>query len=102
ALKCSRCMIMLCGKMPMININPIRYWKLREYCNPRDNEVLESHRFGTFVQEPLKNSSRSSNESSVLQFSGERRDYEDKIVFTVTGKLQELLLRVDSLTLEKQ
>ena len=25
----------------------------------------------------------------------------DKIVFTVTGKLQELLLRVDGLTLEK-
>ena len=43
------------------------------------------------------------DESSVLQLSGERENDErmDNIVLTVTGKLQELLLRVDGLTVEK-
>lgn len=68
---------------------------LENYCNLRDNEVLESHRFlNTPYQEPfdiflteLKTRAASCN------FQEKDRMMRDNIVFTVTGKLQELLLR---------
>ena len=77
--------------------------KLQSYCNPRSNEVLESHRFWKLpYQDPfdsfltdLKTRAASCN------FKEPDRMMRDKIVFTVTGKLQELLLREDKLTLER-
>ena len=77
--------------------------KLQSYCNPRSSEVLESHRFWKLsYQEPfdsfltdLKTRAASCN------FQEPDRMMRDKIVFSVTGKLQELLLREDKLTLER-
>ncbi|KAL9970099.1 hypothetical protein ACROYT_G022422 [Oculina patagonica] len=76
---------------------------LENYCNPRDNEVLESHRFwNTPYQEPFdKFLTELKTRAASCNFQEKDRMMRDKIVFTVTGKLQELLLRVDSLTLEK-
>ena len=74
---------------------------LENYCNPRDNEVLESHRlWNTPYQEPF-DKFLTELKSSVLQLPRETRTMRDKIVFTVTGKRQELFPRVDCLTLEK-
>lgn len=79
------------------------FQKLQSYCNPRSNEVLESHRFWKLpYQDPfdsfltdLKTRAASCN------FKEPDRMMRDKIVFTVTGKLQELLRREDKLTLER-
>ena len=80
--------------------------KIEAYCNPRKNEVLESHRFWS-VQfdesqgfEPFLTEIRAKSES--CNYNNEKnRMIRDKIVFTMTGKLQELLLREDALDLEK-
>ena len=76
---------------------------LEKYCNPRDNEVLESHRFWNIpYQEPFdKFLTELKTRAASCNFLEKDRMMRDKIVFTVTGKLQELLLRVDGLTLEK-
>ena len=76
---------------------------LENYCNPRDNEVLESHRFwNTPYQEPFdKFLTELKMRAASCNFQEKDRMMRDKIVFTVTGKLQELLLRVYGLTLEK-
>ena len=76
---------------------------LENYCNPRDNEVLESHRFWNMqYQEPFdKFLTELKTRAASCNFQEKDRMTKDKIVFTVTGKLQELLLRVDGLTLEK-
>ena len=76
---------------------------LENYCNPRDNEVLESHRFWNIqYQEPFdKFLTELKTRAASCNFQERDRMMRDKIVFTVTGKLQELLLRVDGLTLEK-
>ncbi|KAL9961182.1 hypothetical protein ACROYT_G030080 [Oculina patagonica] len=70
---------------------------LENYCNPRDNEVLESHRFwNTPYQEPFdKFLTELKTRVASCNFQEKDRMMRDKIVFTVTGKLQELLLRVD-------
>ena len=79
--------------------------KLHDYCNPRQNEVLESHRFWSVKLEEhssfehflteLRNRVESCN------FKEKDRMLRDKIVFSASGKLQELLLREDKLDLEK-
>lgn len=82
------------------------YEKLENYCNPRKNEVLESHRFWktsmdeypTF--ECFLTELRKRVESCNFQDSSDRM-IRDKIVFTADGKLQELLLREDKLDLAK-
>ncbi|XP_033730983.1 uncharacterized protein K02A2.6-like [Pecten maximus] len=76
---------------------------LEKYCNPRDNEVLESHRFWNLpYQEPFDIFlTEMKTRVSACNFQEKERMMRDKIVFTVTGKLQELLLREDKLTLEK-
>ena len=75
---------------------------LEKYCNPRGNEVLESQRFwNTPYQEPFdKFLTELKTRAASCNFQDKDRMMRAKIVFTVTGKLQELLLRVDSLTLE--
>ena len=76
---------------------------LEKYCNPRDNEVIESHRFWNIpYQEPFtKCLTELKTSAAARNFQEKDRMLRDKIVFTVTGKLQELLLRLDSLTLDK-
>ena len=76
---------------------------IENYCNPRDNKVLESHRFwDTPYQEPFdKFLTELKTRATSCNFQEKDRIMRDKIMFTLTGKLQELLLRVDGLTLEK-
>ncbi|XP_022797624.1 uncharacterized protein LOC111335894 [Stylophora pistillata] len=76
---------------------------LEKYCNPRDNEVMESHRFWNIeYQEPFdKLFTELQRRITACNFLEKDRMLRDKIVFTVTGKLQELLLREDNLTLDK-
>lgn len=77
---------------------------IEKYCNPRENEVLESHRFWNLgYQEPFdKFLTELKTRASSCNFrEAKDRMIRDKVVFTMTGKLQELLLREDNLTLEK-
>ncbi|KAL5017694.1 hypothetical protein ScPMuIL_005222, partial [Solemya velum] len=76
---------------------------LQKYCNPRDNEVLESFRFWNMsYEEPFdKFLTALKSRATACNFQEKERMMRDKIVFTVTGKLQELLLREDKLTLDK-
>ena len=78
--------------------------KIEKYCNPRKNEVAETDKFWSlkyfepfdaFVTE-LRTRASSCNFSPL-----EDRMLRDKIVFTVQGKMKQLLLRDDDLTLEK-
>lgn len=77
--------------------------KLEEYCNPRKNEVVESHRFWSvpFQQnfEPFLTEIRASAEN--FNFKDQERMLRDKIVFSMSGKIQELLLREDKLDFEE-
>ena len=78
--------------------------KLKEYCNPRQNEVIQSHRFWNVQwQEPFDvflTELRTRAEDCNFQAQKERM-IRDKVVFTVSGKLQERLLREDKLDLKK-
>ena len=76
---------------------------LDNYCNPRDNEVLESHTlWNTPYQESFaKFLTDLKTRAASCSFQEKDRMMRDKIVFTVTRKLQELLLGVDGLTIEK-
>ena len=77
--------------------------KLGEYCNPRKNVVMESHRFWKLSwSEPFHaylTQLRSRVEA--CEYHDANRMIRDKIVFTAPGKLQEILLRETQLTLDK-
>ena len=77
--------------------------KLEEYCNPRQNEVLQSFRFWQVpFQEPFDTFlTKLYSYADSCNFKEKERMIRDKIVFTVTGKQQELLLRETSLDLKK-
>ncbi|CAB4039220.1 Retrovirus-related Pol poly [Paramuricea clavata] len=77
--------------------------KLEEYCNPRQNEVLQSFRFWQVpFQEPFHTFlTKLYSYADSCNFKEKERMIRDKIVFTVTGKQQELLLRETSLDLKK-
>ncbi|CAC5397952.1 unnamed protein product [Mytilus coruscus] len=77
--------------------------KLEAYCNPRKNEVLESHRFWMVpYQEPFDNFlTELRTRANSCNFQEKDRMMRDKIIFSVTGKLQELLLREDKINLDK-
>ena len=76
---------------------------LERYCNPREHEVIEYHRFWDIpYQEPFdKFLTELKTREAACNFLEKDRMLRDKIVFTVTGKLQELLFREDNLTLDK-
>nr|XP_022314409.1 uncharacterized protein K02A2.6-like [Crassostrea virginica] len=79
--------------------------KLKQYCNPRTNEVIESHRFWSMEwQEPFDLFlTELRNRADQCNF-GEAKDrlIRDKIIFMSQGKLLEQLLKeTDILTLEK-
>ena len=77
--------------------------KIKEYCDSQQNEVLQTFKFWNLpLQEPfdcfltdLRRKADSCN------FTETDRMIRDKIVFTVTGKLQERLLRESGLDLKK-
>lgn len=85
--------------------NPVKVLeKLEAFCIPRQNEVLQTHRFwncpahepfDSFLTE-LRHKAESCNFGNMVD-----RMIRDKIVFSSTGRLQELLLREDDLTLAK-
>ena len=62
---------------------------LENYCSPRDNEVLEPHRFWNIqYQEPFdKFLTELKTRAASCNFQERDRMMRDKIVFTVTGKL---------------
>lgn len=77
--------------------------KIEQHCNPRRNEVAESHKFwSTKYVEPfdqflieLRINAASCN------FREDDRMIRDKIVFSCSEKMQQLLLRDDGLDLKK-
>lgn len=78
--------------------------QLQKFCNPRKNEVLETHRFWNVqYQDQFDNflTELRTRAASCNFDANQDRMIRDKIVFTVTGKLQELLLREDDLDLVK-
>ena len=100
----SRCTILLFGHSDGDKDKPDKVLEaLERYCNPRDNEVIESHRFWNIpYQEPLDKFLRELKmRAAACNFLEKDRMLRDKIVFTVTGRLQELLLREDNWTLDK-
>ena len=82
-------------------INYSKNWKA--IVTPEKNEVLESHRFWNVrYQEPFDNFlTELRTRASSCNFDNKDRMIRDKIVFTVQGKLKELLLREDKLSLDK-
>ena len=81
------------------------YSNIESYCNPRKNEVLESHRFWNCRLEDFTSFEHFLTELrkrvESCNFTEKDRMIRDKIVFSTSGKLQELLLREDKLELEK-
>lgn len=75
------------------------YEQIEKYCNPGKNEVLKSHRFWTPNMEEYLSFEHFLTEIrkrvESCNFSDKSRMMRDKIVFSATGKLQELLLRED-------
>ena len=70
--------------------------KLAEYCSPRSNEVIETHRFWNMTyHEPFDSFLTDLRSRANLCNFGDMKDrmLRDKIVFSVTDKVQELLLR---------
>ena len=79
--------------------------QIHAYCNPRKNEVLESHRFWCLRLEdfPLFEHflTELRKKAETCNFGETDRMIRDKIVFSASGKLQELLRREDKLDLPK-
>ena len=77
--------------------------KLEEYCNPRENEVFQSFRFWNIpFHEPFDVFlTELYSRAASCNFKEKDRMIRDKIVFSVSGKLQELLLRETNLDLKK-
>ena len=81
------------------------FQKVKEYCNPRKHKVVESHRFwSVFYQnaqgfEQMFTEIRKRAES--CNFAENECMMRDKIVFSVVGKVQELLLQEEHLDVKK-
>jgi hypothetical protein len=77
--------------------------KLEEYCIPRKNEVLESFRFWrTDYKEPFSSFvTELRRRADLCNFQEKERMIRDKIVFSVSKRLQERLLKEKDLTLQK-
>ena len=85
------------------NSSNVLLTKLSEYCNPRKNVVMESHRFWKLYRsEPFDAYlTQLRNRAESCEYQDPNRMIRDKIVFTAPGKLQEMLLRETKLTLDK-
>ena len=66
--------------------------KIEEHCNPRRNEVLESFRFWSVSYQSAQGFEQFLTEiktrTDSCSFAEKDRMMRDKIVFSVTGKLQ--------------
>jgi len=76
---------------------------IEQYCNPRQNEVMETFRFWKVeYSSPFDAFLADMREKIVsCNFRDPDRMLRDKIIFSVEGKLQQILLREDRLTLDK-
>lgn len=84
--------------------NPVHVFeKIEQYCNPRKNEVAETHKFWSVKYfEPFDQFLTELRvKASSCNFKEEERMIRDKIVFSTCGKVQQLLLREDNLDLGK-
>ena len=79
------------------------FQQIKEYCTPKQNVVLQTFRFWNVqLQEPFDTFlTELRTRAEACDFKEKDRMIRDKIVFTHTGKLQELLLRETDLTLGK-
>ena len=78
--------------------------ELGEYCSPRSNEVIETHRFWNMTHHERFDSFLTDFRSRAhLCNFGDMKDWilRDKIVFSMTDKVQALLLRQKPLDLQK-
>ena len=77
--------------------------KLEEYCAPKTGEVIATHRFWTEkYKEPIDAFLVAlKTRAKLCNFQEPERMIRDKIVFSVEGKMQELLLREKDLDLKK-
>ena len=77
--------------------------KLEEYCAPQTGEVIATHRFWTEkYKEPIDAFVVAlKTRAKMCNFKEPERMIRDKIVFSVEGKMQELLLREKTLDLQK-
>ena len=77
--------------------------KLEEYCAPKTGEVIATHRFWTEkYKEPIDSFLVAlKTRAKLCNFQEPERMIRDKIVFSVEGKMQELLLREKDLDLKK-
>ena len=77
--------------------------KLEEYCNPRNNEVLETYRFWKMrASHPFDGFlTELRTQADKCKFKDKDRMLRDKIVFASEKSVQEKLLRYSDLTLKK-
>lgn len=77
--------------------------KIADYCNPRQNEVLQTFRFWNIsFHEPFDAFlTELRTQAETCNFQEKERMIRDNIVFSVTGKLRELLLRESQLDLKR-
>lgn len=77
--------------------------KIKEYCNPKQSEVLQRFRFWNI---PLNDKfdtflTQLRTQAAGCNFAEKEKMIRDKIVFSARGKLQELLLRESELDLDR-
>lgn len=78
--------------------------KLADYCSPRSNEVIESFRFWNMtIKEPFDMFLTEIRSKANLCNFGTMKDrmLRDKLVFSATNKVQELMLREKDLNLQR-
>jgi hypothetical protein len=79
--------------------------QIEAYCNPRRNEVLETHRFRCVKYDDFTSFEHFLTEvrrrAESCNFKEKDRMIRDKIVLSTSGKLQELLLSKEKLELDK-
>ena len=77
--------------------------KLHEYCNPRQNEVLETYRFWNLTRVSSYDLfiTKLRTQAEKCNFKDKDRMIRDKLVFTAGKELQERLLLCKELTLQK-
>lgn len=76
---------------------------IQAYCNPRENKVAETYKFWTVQYfEPFEQLTELRSRAASCNFGNlENCMLRDKIVFSVTGKVKQLLLHDDNLDLNK-
>jgi len=96
-------MTSLYGQTKMTKMIQTVLQQIEAYCNPRKNEVLETHRFWCVKFDDFTSFEHFLTEvrrrAELCNFKEKDRMIRDKIVLSTSGKLQELLLRKKNLNL---